>query len=288
MRVYTTIKSLQEALNQFSDEYSIGFVPTMGALHEGHLSLVRNAKNNSDKVVVSIFVNPTQFDKEEDLDKYPSTLKRDLELLEAQNCDLVFTPNIKEMYASEIVSQQFNFDGLDEVMEGEHRQGHFDGVGTIVKHLFEIVKPTVAFFGEKDFQQLQIIRKMLENENMPINIIGIPIYREHDGLAMSSRNIRLSKENRAAAPFIYKTLQEAKILFGTKNAVEVVEWVEKVFEKHPILDLEYFNIANEMTLLPIQKSNLAYAKSAQKYRAFIAVFADEIRLIDNIALHDFI
>ncbi len=286
MRVYTTIKSLQKALDRLSEEHSIGFVPTMGALHKGHLSLVKSAKNSTDIVVVSIFVNPTQFDREEDLIKYPSTLKRDLELLESQNCDLVFTPSVKEIYASEIISKQFSFDGLDKVMEGEHRQGHFDGVGTIVKHLFEIVKPTLAFFGEKDFQQLQIIKKMVEKEKMPIKIIGIPIYREYDGLAMSSRNIRLSKEYRAAAPFIYKTLQEAKILFGTKNAVEVVEWVEKVFDTHPILDLEYFTIANEMTLLPIQKSNLADAKLVQKYRAFIAIFAGEIRLIDNIALHD--
>jgi pantoate--beta-alanine ligase len=287
MRVYTTISSLQKALDQLPKDCSIGFVPTMGALHEGHLSLVEQAKKTCDKVVVSIFVNPTQFDKKEDLEKYPNTLKKDLDLLKEQNCDFVFTPSIKEMYSSNIRSKHFDFNKLDTVMEGAHRKGHFDGVGTIVKYLFDIVKPHFAFFGEKDFQQLQIIKKMVEKEKMSVKIIGNPIYREPDGLAMSSRNTRLTEAYREAVPFIYKTLQKAKEYFGTKNAIKVSEWVENEFEKHPILKLEYFTIADELTLLPIQKSDLDLAKteSTKKYRAFIAVFAGDIRLIDNIALY---
>ena len=201
-------------------------------------------------------------------------------LLKEQAGDFVFTPSVDEMYANRMKATQFDFDGLDQVMEGEHREGHFDGVGTIVKRLFEIVKPDYAFFGEKDFQQLQIIKKLVEKENLDIEIIGNPIFREEDGLAMSSRNARLLKEYRLAAPFIYKTLQKAKELFGIKNVEELTEWVNKAFKKHPLLELEYFTIANETTLLPIQKT-----KSTQKNRAFIAVFAGEIRLIDNIALY---
>jgi len=157
--------------------------------------------------------------------------------------------------------------------------GHFDGVGTIVKRLFEIVKPHKSYFGEKDFQQLQIIRKMVQKNHIPVKIIGCPIYREDDGLAMSSRNERLTKEHRAVAPFVYKTIKQAKTEFGTKNVLEVMAWVENEFKKQPLLALEYFEIADEDTLLSIQNR-----EEKQKYRAFIAVFAGEIRLIDNISL----
>ena len=164
-------------------------------------------------------------------------------------------------------------------MEGKFRTGHFDGVGTIVKRLFEIVKPTKAYFGEKDFQQLQIIRNMVKNHQIPVKIVGCEIFREADGLAMSSRNSRLTEAHREAAPFIYKTLKQAKVKFGTENALDIVNWVENEFEKHPLLELEYFEIADEETLLTIKNKN-----PKQKYRAFIAVFAGEIRLIDNISL----
>jgi pantoate--beta-alanine ligase len=164
-------------------------------------------------------------------------------------------------------------------MEGKFRKGHFNGVATIVKHLFEIVTPTNAYFGEKDFQQLQIIKKLVVKQNLNINIIGCEIFRESDGLAMSSRNVRLSKTQRLAAPFIYKTLLSAKELFGTKNANKVVSWVENEFKNHPFLKLEYFEIADEKTLKPIEE-----VIPSKKYRAFIAVFAGEIRLIDNIRL----
>lgn len=280
MRIYTTKKNLQSALKALPDNAKLGFVPTMGALHKGHLSLIKAAKNQTDYVVVSIFVNPTQFDNQEDLTNYPSTLETDLSLLEEMACDFVFIPSVEEMYNDKVQSESFDFENLETVMEGAHRKGHFDGVGTIVKQLFEIVKPDIAFFGEKDFQQLQIIKKMVEKEVLDIEIQGVPIYREPDGLAMSSRNARLLSTYRKEAPFIYKTLKKAKQFFGTKDAVEVTEWVTEEFKKNRLLQLEYFTIADEKSLQPIQKK-----ERTQKYRAFIAVFAGDIRLIDNIALY---
>lgn len=279
MLVFAKIKSVQQKIKSLKKGTTIGFVPTMGALHQGHLSLIEQAKRENDIVVVSIFVNPTQFDKKEDLINYPKTIDKDLSLLKSVFCDLVFTPAAEEIYSNNIESGSFNFDGLEHQMEGKFRDGHFDGVGTIVKRLFEIVKPHKSYFGEKDFQQLQIIRKMVQKNHIPVKIIGCPIYRENDGLAMSSRNERLTKEHRAVAPFVYKTIKQAKKEFGTKNVREVVAWVEKEFKKQPLLALEYFEIADEDNLLTIQKR-----EEKQKYRAFIAVFAGEIRLIDNISL----
>lgn len=279
MLVFAKIISVQQKIESLKSGTSIGFVPTMGALHEGHLSLVEKAKNENDIVVVSIFVNPTQFDNADDLKNYPKTIDKDLSLLKSTNCDIVFTPTPEEIYANNIQSQSFDFDGLEFQMEGKFREGHFNGVGTIVERLFEIVKPNKAYFGEKDFQQIQIIRKMVEKRNLPVKIIACPIHREKDGLAMSSRNIRLTKEQRVSAPFIYKTLKQAKAEFGTKNALEVVKWVENEFKNHPLFNLEYFEIADEDTLLPVETKN-----STKKYRAFIAVFAGKIRLIDNISL----
>ncbi|NLP57251.1 pantoate--beta-alanine ligase [Lutibacter sp. B1] len=279
MLVFAKIKSVQQKINSLNKGTKIGFVPTMGALHRGHLSLIEKAKIENNIVVVSIFVNPTQFDKEEDLINYPKTIDKDLSLLKSVGCNIVFVPTAKEIYADNIKSQQFDFDGLEHQMEGKFRKGHFDGVGTIVKRLFEIVTPDNSYFGEKDFQQLQIIKKMVQKNQIPVNIIGCDIFREEDGLAMSSRNSRLTYEQRKAAPFIYKTLKQAKIEFGIKNALEVTEWVKNEFEKHPLLELEYFEIANEETLQPIENK-----KTSQKYRAFIAVFAGKIRLIDNISL----
>jgi pantoate--beta-alanine ligase len=279
MLVYAKIKSVQRKISSLKKGTTIGFVPTMGALHKGHLSLVKQAKKENDIVVVSIFVNPTQFDKQEDLINYPKTIDTDLSLLNSAFCDIVFAPTPEEVYAKNIQSQSFNFDGLENQMEGKFREGHFNGVGTIVKRLFEIVKPTKAYFGEKDFQQLQIIRNMVKNNHIPVNIVGCDIYREDDGLAMSSRNARLTIVHRKAAPFIYKTLKKAKSKFGTESAIEVIQWVENEFRNHPLLELEYFEIADEETLQPIKEKN-----NTQKYRAFIAVFAGKIRLIDNISL----
>ncbi len=279
MIVYSEVASIKKRIKSFNKGLTIGFVPTMGALHKGHLSLIKQAVLENDVVVVSIFVNPTQFDKKEDLVNYPNTLENDLSLLKSINCDIVFTPNPSEIYGKNIKSENFDFDGLEFQMEGKFRKGHFNGVATIVKRLFEIVTPTNAYFGEKDFQQVQIINKLVEKHKLPVNIIGCEIYREPDGLAMSSRNVRLTKKQRLAAPFIHKTLLTAKELFGTKNAAIVIDWVENEFKNHPLLKLEYFEIADEKTLKPIKK-----VISGQKYRAFIAIFADEIRLIDNISL----
>jgi pantoate--beta-alanine ligase len=193
---------------------------------------------------------------------------------------IIYAPSNEDIYGSEIQSQAFNFDGLEHEMEGAFREGHFDGVGTIVKRLFEIVKPDRAYFGEKDFQQLQIIRKLVELHHLPVKIIGCPIHRAADGLAMSSRNARLSPAHRTDAPFIYKTLISAKTKFGTKSAQNVTEWVNTQFKKQGLLELEYFIIADIATLKPVKR------KSTKKsYRAFIAVYAGDIRLIDNIALN---
>jgi len=280
MKVYKTKSELIFFLSKIKkDKKSIGFVPTMGALHEGHLSLVEKSMKKNDFTVVSIFVNPTQFDNKEDLGKYPKTFDNDVKLLESVNCDVLFFPSVEEIYNDTIEAENFNFDGLEHKMEGKYRDDHFNGVGTIVKTLFEIVRPNKAYFGRKDFQQLQIVKKMVEKHGLPIKIKGCDIYRENDGLAMSSRNTRLTKEYRESAPFIYKTLKKAKKKIKEKSANEVMEWVRKQFEKHPLLELEYFTIADEKTL-----ETATIIDSGKKYRAFIAVFAGDIRLIDNIRL----
>jgi pantoate--beta-alanine ligase len=280
MKNFTNKQELNSYLTKKKQEKkTIGFVPTMGALHQGHLSLIKKAKKKNDLIVVSIFVNPTQFDNQEDLVKYPKTIENDTKLLESVACDVLFIPSVEEIYAQNIASEKFDFDGLEYQMEGKFRQGHFDGVGTIVKTLFEIVIPTKAYFGEKDFQQLQIIKKMVTKKNLPVKVKGCAIFREEDGLAMSSRNTRLTSAHREAAPFIYKTLKKARKKFGTENAIKVTEWVENQFKKHPLLSLEYFAIADEKSLETIKDK-----ESNKKYRAFIAVFAGEIRLIDNIRL----
>ncbi|REG89105.1 pantothenate synthetase [Winogradskyella sediminis] len=261
---------------------SIGFVPTMGALHAGHVSLVKRGLNENNFVVVSIFVNPTQFDNQDDLIKYPRTLEADVAMLKdvSDNYIIVYAPNVKDVYDDSIEADSFEYDGLEHQMEGAFRPGHFDGVGTIVKRLFKIVTPDFAYFGEKDFQQLQIIKKLVALHHIPVTIVGCPILRAEDGLAMSSRNARLTPQHREIAPVIYKTLQTAKTKFGTKSAKVVSEWVEKAFKNQSLLELEYFIIADESTLKPVKR------KSTKKsYRAFIAVYAGDIRLIDNIALN---
>ncbi len=278
MKIFKSKTDLKKYLTeQKKNKKAIGFVPTMGALHRGHLSLIKKAVDKNDVTVVSIFVNPTQFDNKEDLDKYPKTLNEDIELLESVECNVLFVPTVEEIYDTNIVAEKFDFDGLEHQMEGKFRDGHFDGVGTIVKSLFEIVLPDVAYFGKKDFQQLQIIKKMTEKLALPIKIKGMPIFREKDGLAMSSRNARLLPEYRKAAPFIYKTLKKARNKTDSKNVNEIITWVKTKFEKHPLLELEYFIIAEETSL-----ESVTSFESKKKYRAFIAVFAGDIRLIDNV------
>jgi pantoate--beta-alanine ligase len=263
------------------EDKTIGLVPTMGALHRGHLSLVEIALSKNDIVFVSIFVNPTQFNNQNDLVKYPRTLNQDIDLLKTLNKNIVvFAPSVEDIYDNNVNAFNFDFDGLENEMEGEFREGHFDGVGTIVKQLLEIIKPDNAYFGEKDFQQLQIIKKLVEKFHIPVNIVGCKIYRESSGLAMSSRNMRLKPDYKRAAPLIYKTLKSAKKKFGTESASKITEWVKKQFENHKYLKLEYFKIADINTLKQVKRKS-----SKKKYRAFIAVYADDVRLIDNIALN---
>jgi len=259
----------------------IGFVPTMGALHQGHLSLMQKSMSENQTTVVSIFVNPTQFNNPEDLAKYPRTLEDDLKKIVGLSPEIiVYAPPTDDIYEGNPASQLFDFDGLENQMEGKFRPNHFNGVGTIVKRLLEIVEPTNAYFGEKDLQQLQIIKKIVAKNKMKVNVIGCPILRESNHLAMSSRNELLSSKEKQEASLIYKTLVAAKEKFKTKSAKTVTKWVEKSFEKNAAFTLEYFQIADEETLLPCLRKS-----KSKKYRAFIAVFVNKIRLIDTISLN---
>lgn len=260
---------------------TIGFVPTMGALHEGHQSLMRQSTIENDRTVVSIFVNPTQFNNPEDLAKYPRNLESDITKIFSVDSDIiVYAPSVDDIYEGKTLAQSFSFDGLEEKMEGKFRPGHFDGVGTIVKRLFEIVNPTNAYFGEKDFQQLQIVKKMTEKNNLKVNIIGCPIFRETNQLAMSSRNERLTLQEREEASIIFKILEAVKTKFNNESAAKITKWVKKEFEKNSSFTLEYFEIADEATLSTCLRKN-----KNKKYRAFIAVFVNNIRLIDTISLN---
>ena len=280
MKVFKTQKKLRTYFKEFySENTTIGFVPTMGALHKGHVSLIEESLRNNDITIASIFVNPTQFNKKEDLENYPRTIKSDLNLLEKVHCDVVFIPSVSEIYTNNISASHFNFDGLESQMEGRFRKGHFNGVGTIVKKLFEILQPTNAYFGEKDFQQLQIVRKMAEKNHLPVAVVGCSTFREDDGLAMSSRNKRLTDDERNAASIIYKILKKTAEKTQTQSINEIKKWVLNEFKKHSFFELEYFVIAEEETL-----ENATILSPKKQYRAFIAVYANTIRLIDNISL----
>lgn len=282
MSIFYTQNELKAHLATLSNEnQSIGFVPTMGALHNGHLSLIRQALNENDVVVMSIFVNPTQFNNSDDLQKYPRTLEADVALIQNLSKDvIVYAPSVQDIYDQDVVAKKFEYDGLENQMEGVNRPGHFDGVGTIVKKLFEIVTPTRAYFGEKDFQQLQIIRKMVEKNNMSVQVVGVPIFRQEDGLAMSSRNALLTDESKEYATALYAILKKAQDLFTTQSIEEVKQFVASEILKYPKFTLEYFEIADETTL------QTATDKIAgEKYRGFIVAHLDGVRLIDNIALN---
>ena len=260
---------------------TLGFVPTMGALHDGHLSLLRKSLQNNSITIVSIFVNPTQFNNPNDLLNYPRTLEQDIEKIKSvSELILIYAPSILDIYEENTTSCKFDFDGLENQLEGKFRPGHFDGVGTVVQKLFEIVQPTNAYFGEKDFQQLQIIKKLVQKQNLPITVVGCNIFREPNGLAMSSRNERLSEFEKNKAAIIYKTLLESKELFERKSAQHVTKFVQQQFSTQTLFRLEYFEIADEKTLLVCEH------KSRNKdFRAFIAVFVGSVRLIDTIALY---
>ncbi len=282
MKVLRTKEDVLQFRRELSkNEASLGLVPTMGALHQGHLELVRRACNENEVVLVSVFVNPTQFNNPEDLEKYPGTLEEDLEQLQTLPCELhVFAPEVSEMYGADVRARVYDFKGMAEVMEGAYRPGHFDGVGTIVESLLDLIRPKRAYFGEKDYQQLQIIRQLARGQNIPVEIVPCPIVREADGLAMSSRNRLLPKRLRKEAGFLFEALQKAKTLFGTKSASEVKESIREAFENHPEFKLEYIEIADSETLQPVHRK-----QKNKKYRAFVAAYLGGVRLIDNIALN---
>jgi len=276
MEIFNTKKNLRNLLDRQPNHYRIGFVPTMGALHEGHLSLVRCCRAENDIVVVSIFVNPTQFNDKEDLANYPRTLDRDLELLRQENTDVVFCPTVEEMYP-EPDTRTFDLGGLDATMEGAFRPGHFNGVVQIVTKLFDVVQPHRAYFGEKDFQQLTIIRYIVNQLHIPVQVVSCPIVREPDGLAMSSRNMLLGPNERQAAPIISQVLFKAKNLKHTLSIDELKKWVVAQIDANPYLKTEYFEIVDDVKLQPVSSWEDPVSKVG-----CIAVRAGKIRLIDNI------
>lgn len=254
----------------------IGFVPTMGALHAGHLSLIEKAKMESDLVIVSIFVNPTQFNDPDDLKNYPRTLDKDLSLLEALNPHAVFIPETEDIYPQKD-TRIFNFGRIEEIMEGKYRSGHFNGVAQVVSRLFDLVKPHKAFFGQKDFQQLAIIKKLVEMQNYPVEIIPCPIIREPDGLAMSSRNSLLTPEERSHAPLIAKTLFAALDKKKLLTPPELKKWFLDTLKSDPLIEPEYFEIVNTETLDTVYSWNEPGDKTG-----CVAVKIGKIRLIDNV------
>ena len=279
--IYTQQKALHLAIETLKNQgKTIGLVPTMGALHDGHLSLIKKAKKENDIAVVSIFVNPTQFNNPTDLQRYPRTLDADTALIATVDKNvIVFAPEVTDIYGNDVAAQHFDFGNLDKVMEGASRPGHFDGVGTIVKKLFEIVMPNRAYFGEKDYQQLLIIKKMVQQTGLPVTIVPCPIVRNEEGLALSSRNALLSPAMKERATFIYRTLLAAKERFATDSPTAVEAWVNDVFAKETDFQLEYFTITDADTLLHITQK-----EEGKNYRAFIVVHAEGVRLIDNMSL----
>ena len=277
MKIIHTIKDLQTELSELKAQgKKVGLVPTMGALHAGHASLVKRSVNENDVTVVSVFVNPTQFNDKNDLVKYPRTLDADCKLLESCGVTFVFAPSVEEIYP-EPDTRRFSYAPLDTVMEGAFRPGHFNGVCQIVSKLFDIVKPHCAYFGEKDFQQLAIIREMVRQMKFDLEIVGCPIVREEDGLALSSRNARLSAEERENALNISRTLFKSRTFATTHSVSETQKMVEDAIEAAPGLRLEYFEIVDGNTLQKINDwENTSYAVGC------ITVFCGEVRLIDNI------
>lgn len=279
MKVVTTKKELISFINDFRKKgKTIGLVPTMGALHEGHLSLVRECKKNTDITVVSIFVNPTQFNDPEDLKRYPRTPEQDISLLNTVDCDLVFLPTVEEIYPEKDI-RKFNFGYLENIMEGARRPGHFNGVGQVVSRLFDIVTPDKAFFGMKDFQQIAIIKNMVQQLNYKIDIVSCPIIREASGLALSSRNMLLDEEHKKNAPHIYATLKKARNLVAQMNVDDLKKWITDQIDSNPYLKTEYVEIVDNTTLQIIQNWN-----EKNDRVVCVAVHAGKIRLIDNIVL----
>ena len=279
MKVLRNKKTLVDYIERHKEMgKKIGFAPTMGALHLGHISLYETAKKENDEIISSIFVNPTQFNNPDDFEKYPQTLENDLKLLEKAGVDAVYVPKAIDIYPEGLKSKHYDFDGLDNEMEGKYRPGHFDGVGTVVEELLRQVQPHNAYFGEKDYQQLAIIKKMVEKTKLPLKIHGVLTLRENSGLAMSSRNLRLTEKQRKEATIIYETLLKVKEWFKILSVKEIKERVEKIFQDSNF-ELEYFIIADEKTL---KETDFFYKDKS--YRAFIVAYAGDVRLIDNMHL----
>jgi pantoate--beta-alanine ligase len=275
-----TISDLKEFKKKNTPK-CVGLVPTMGALHEGHLSLIRKAQQECDCVVVSIFVNPTQFNNPNDLIKYPRTIGKDLNAIEHLGEDIiVYVPREDEIYPEGVKSMHFDFGNLSNYMEGEFRQGHFDGVGTVLQRLFELIKPQKAYFGEKDYQQLAVVKKLVSLTGQPVEIIGSETYRENNGLAKSSRNKLLTDEYKQKAGIIYEQLKMFKQNFTSKPVVELKKMVEQTFETLENFKLEYIEVAAVDDLIPTED-----IKPNKTYRVFISVYCNDVRLIDNIALN---
>ena len=277
MKIFETIKEIQLYIETAKGKgKTIGFVPTMGALHQGHMSLVQAARKENDVIVVSIFVNPIQFNNPDDLDKYPRTLEQDSAMLKAEGCEAIFYPSVAEMYP-EKVSKDYDFGALANVLEGACRPGHFNGVGIVVKKLFEIVRADKAYFGKKDFQQLAIIRKLVHLENIPIEVIACNTMREKDGLAMSSRNRRLNERERAIAPIIYQTLKMVKKGMSHKSPKELEVLALEALQTH--FKTEYFKLADGHSLQAINSW-----EDTNYPVALVAAFLGDVRLIDNLEL----
>ena len=277
MKAVSTVKALREELSACRGK-KIGFVPTMGALHEGHISLVTRARKECDVVVASVFVNPTQFNDKNDLRNYPRTPEADAAMLEAAGVDLVLFPSVEEIYP-EPDTRQFDFGQIDKVMEGATRPGHFNGVAQVVSRLFAIVEPTCAYFGEKDFQQIAVIRAMVKQLGLKVEIIDCPIVRDTDGLARSSRNLLLTPAHRAAAPHIYEVLSAAQAKVGEMSPAELTAWVTAEVEKNELLKVIYFAAVDALSMQTIEEWS-----DSERVQGCIAVQAGEIRLIDNIKL----
>lgn len=277
MKIVNSIKDLKHYLAaEKQDNKRVGFVPTMGALHAGHLSLVKRCVEDNDVCVVSVFVNPTQFNDKHDLETYPRTLDKDCDLLETAGCDYVFAPSVEEMYP-EPDTRTFDFGTVSQVMEGERRPGHFNGVAQIVSKLFYAVEPDNAYFGEKDFQQIAVIRAMVKQLEIPVTINACPILREEDGLALSSRNTRLTPEQRQKAPLIARTLKESVTFAAGKSVQEVIDYVVNTINSDPVMRVEYYEIVDGNTLESIRDwSETDYAVGC------VTVYCGEVRLIDNI------
>ena len=279
MKVFNFIVDVQRFVEEKHNlGLKVGFVPTMGALHEGHISLINRAKKENDIVVCSVFVNPIQFNNQTDLEKYPRTPEHDIEKLKQAGCDAVFMPSVEEMYPNK-VEDHYDFGDLERVMEGACRPGHFNGVAIVVRKLFEIVTPNRAYFGEKDFQQLAIINKMVSNLNMNLEIVPCPIVREKDGLAMSSRNVRLNEAERAIAPKIFATLNDSITKKDVMSPAEMKNYALKKYAEIKEFDVEYVEITDEINLKSLENWN-----ECEHARIFVALQLGPVRLIDNVRI----